>query len=568
MWSLALNTSVYFAFLSSVEVRLLDLGLSTGAASHSPLLQAGGFIGYSTDANDDYLVVGAPFVNEGNGAVIGFEQKWFSYDYKPSNAFVSGTSSDGEQTGPVGRAVAVMDDVALVGMPFAHCMVRDTHINYCGRVTMYDIDTGKVLRELLADDLTDGANFGYAITTSDDKFVVGAPSHSNGVGRVWIYSIKGRGSNMAVTTIGVLSSPDESDGADFGAAIAFTGENLFVGSPGSISAGYGNAGLVHIYFYDESLGGWTFLLSVGPSNPVNNGRFGASLSADGNFLAVGSVLGNGVSSHSGTTHVYTTIEMDGITTWALRQVLYAHDGVTGDYFGCSVAVSGSYIAVGACNEAGKILASGKVWQESDGYLCGDTSSSECTPLQDAYVLTGNSVGAVYIYKTEEQSGPFKPHVKILGSRTSNSFFGYSLSFYSNRLFIGAPGAPSSADADVSAVASGAIYLATVGPTMDLASAASFAKTFPLVTGGLLAGLLFVMFIIWGASTTKLNISARAPPAETSSHALLSEASERSSIALSDLESSLSLPAADPTTQTVSKPTSSVRVEGWRPRVAQ
>ncbi|MDD2656510.1 MAG: FG-GAP repeat protein, partial [Patescibacteria group bacterium] len=76
------------------------------------------------------------------------------------------------------------------------------------------------------------------------------------------------------------------------------------------------------------------------SNGVTNDCFGYSIGSDGNWAVVSSVCKD---SQKGAVYVY---HWDG-NSWTESQILTASDGVAGDYFGYSVAISGDYIIVGS-----------------------------------------------------------------------------------------------------------------------------------------------------------------------------------------------------------------------------
>jgi len=78
-------------------------------------------------------------------------------------------------------------------------------------------------------------------------------------------------------------------------------------------------------------------------------RLGAvSISDDGNTLAVGAYGAN----DKGAAYVYfRLVAGSGLSKWSQRAKLIAKDGKAGDLFGCSVAISGDVIIVGAAGSA-------------------------------------------------------------------------------------------------------------------------------------------------------------------------------------------------------------------------
>jgi FG-GAP repeat len=80
---------------------------------------------------------------------------------------------------------------------------------------------------------------------------------------------------------------------------------------------------------------------------ATNDQFGTSVSISGDYAIVGAYLKNiGSNSDQGQAYIFKRTG----TTWIDQGILVAPDGISGDLFGRSVAISGEYVIVGAYNK--------------------------------------------------------------------------------------------------------------------------------------------------------------------------------------------------------------------------
>lgn len=169
----------------------------------------------------------------------------------------------------------------------------------------------------------------------------------------------------------------------------------------------------------------------------------ASVAVDGSTMVVGahgesSARGtpptNNGALGSGAAYVY---ERDG-NRWRQVQMLKAPNADEGDRFGGAVAVSGDYIAVGACMEDGAATA-----------INGDQTSN-----------TAAEAGAVYVYRRVGQAWVFDAYIKAPNAEAGD-YFGSSVALDGNTLVVGAPvedGGANMNPADNSVPFSGAVYV--------------------------------------------------------------------------------------------------------------
>ncbi len=162
---------------------------------------------------------------------------------------------------------------------------------------------------LKAHQVTDGDAFGLYVAVDGDTVVVGAPYEDSG-------------------TTGVNSTPDESV-ADAGAAYVFV-----------------RSGTI-----------WSQQAYLKAQQVTTDDRFGAVVAVSGDTIVVGALFEDsattGINStpdegaaNAGAAYVFVR---NG-TVWSQQAYLKASQVTAGDWFGCSVAVSGETVVVGAANE--------------------------------------------------------------------------------------------------------------------------------------------------------------------------------------------------------------------------
>lgn len=148
------------------------------------------------------------------------------------------------------------------------------------------------------------------------------------------------------------------DGDDFGTSVAISDEYIVVGAPSA------NSNKGRVYVYAKGTGEtWTAYAGnpIVPQIQSSNDYFGCSVAISGNTIAVGA---RGRNSSKGAVYIFTKDTDTG--EWEETTTLLASDGSAGDQFGGDVSMSGGYLAVGA-----------KFWDSDEGDV---------------------SAGAVYLFK--------------------------------------------------------------------------------------------------------------------------------------------------------------------------
>ena len=139
-----------------------------------------------------------------------------------------------------------------------------------------------------------------------------------------------------------LTATDGAAGDYFGESIAVSGNTVVVGAPQHTVGSNSTQGAAYVFV--QSGGTWSQHAELTASDGGAFDEFGSSVAADGNTVVVGAGWRT-VGSNNSQGAVYVFVESGG--TWSQQAELTASDGGAYNYFGRSVALSGSMVVVGA-----------------------------------------------------------------------------------------------------------------------------------------------------------------------------------------------------------------------------
>lgn len=198
---------------------------------------------------------------------------------------------------------------------------------------------------------TNGATpdyFGQSIAVSGNTVVVGAPQHTVGSNKIQGAAYVFVQSGGTWTEQAELIASDGAPFDQFGSSVAANGSTVVVG------AGWRTVGLNNsqgaVYVFVQSGGTWSQQAELTASDGGAYNYFGRSVALSGSTIVVGApgypTVGSNVA--QGAAYVFTQSG----TNWSQQAKLTASDGVAYDEFGFSVAISGSTALLGApCHPA-------------------------------------------------------------------------------------------------------------------------------------------------------------------------------------------------------------------------
>jgi hypothetical protein len=193
-------------------------------------------------------------------------------------------------------------------------------------------------QRLMAPNSSDEDHFGHAVALSADATcaVVGASDANSMQGAVYVFSRASGASSFSYSER--LTSDPEQSGALFGQHLAISSDWLAVGAFGW------NSSTGAAFMFSQSGSVWTQTQILSAHDGVVNDEFGhsAAMSSGGAIFATGAAKKD---ASQGQAYIFSRTG----NTWAQQAAINASDGVAGDNFGSTVAVSGDaqVVAVGA-----------------------------------------------------------------------------------------------------------------------------------------------------------------------------------------------------------------------------
>ncbi|MGO9114013.1 MAG: putative Ig domain-containing protein [Thermoguttaceae bacterium] len=195
--------------------------------------------------------------------------------------------------------------------------------------------------ELTASDGTAQAAFGCTVAISGNTVLVAS---SNLECASYVFTQPGSGwTNMTQTA--KLTASDGAYPDDLGDSVAISGNTLVVGAPEATVGSNVEQGAA--YVFSESGTGWANMTQVAKltaSDGTADDGFGISVSISGNTIVVGQYAGN--TTRHGAGYVFTE-PASGWANMTQTAKLTASDSTVSYEFGCSVAISGNTVVIGA-----------------------------------------------------------------------------------------------------------------------------------------------------------------------------------------------------------------------------
>ncbi|HUP92164.1 MAG TPA: Calx-beta domain-containing protein [Solimonas sp.] len=243
----------------------------------------------------------------------------------------------------------------------------------------------------------------------------------------------------------------------FGISVALSGDTALVGAnQDDITAGGTNAGSATVFTRSGSV--WSQQQQLTASDGRSNDRFGLSVALSGDTALVGArdddtAAGNGAGS------AYVFVRSAGL--WTQQQQLTASDGLSGDGFGASVALSGDTALVGAnfdtltsptrsaAGSAYVFVRSAAVWTQQQKLTASDALANDQfgnsvalsgdTALVGAWfddTAGGTNAGSAYVF--ERSAGLWTQQGQLIASDGSPDNFGISVALSGDTALVGAP----------------------------------------------------------------------------------------------------------------------------------
>lgn len=308
--------------------------------------------------------------------------------------------------------------------------------------TVRNAAIGKLMAKLHDPAATIGDKFGDKVSVS--IAVIGAPNTNSSAGAAYIY-VKGA-SGWPKKPTATLADPGATSGDDFGTAVAVSGETVVVGAD-SPSNGPGAA-----YIYVEGSSGWSTRPTVTLVDPTATAGdyFGNSVAVSGKTVVVGA---DAALNGPGAAYIY----VKGASGWPRRPTVALADptATSGDSFGISVAVSGRTVVVcdaTANSDRGAAYiyvrrASG--WPNKPTATLANPAGKRYEYFGFSVAVSGSTIvvgdwptpsgaGVAYIYVNGSSGWPTTPTVTLFDPKTAGGgSFGFSVAVSGTIAVVGA-----------------------------------------------------------------------------------------------------------------------------------
>lgn len=360
------------------------------------------------------------------------------------------TAPDGAANDFFGIAVALNDDVALVGSHLDNAEHPDS-----GSAYLFNTTTGNLIRKLTAPDGAAGDLFGRSVALNSDIALVGSVLDNGRIGSAYLFDA------TTGNPIRKLTAPDGAADDRFGLAVALNGDVALIGSYLDDDNGV-NSGSA--YLFDTTTGDLVSKLTAPDGAPVD--WFGFSVALSGDVALIGSTGDGG---EAGSAYLFNT------TTGNLIRKLTAPDGEFSDQFGYSVALDGDVALIASIydNDNGSNSGSAYLFDITTGDLISKLTAPNGASFDQfgfsvalngdlalvSSIFDNEEAGSAYVFDTT--TGDFISKLTAPDS-AADDWFGYSVALSGDSALVG-----SIFDND-NGPGSGSAYLFTVPEPASLA----------------------------------------------------------------------------------------------------
>jgi len=257
-----------------------------------------------------------------------------------------------------------------------------------------------------------------------------------------------------------LTSSDGQAGDEIGISVAVCGSTVVVGASEFNSSTIGAA-----YVFVKGANGWadmTQKAKLTASDAASGALFGSSVACSGSTIVVGAPHATvGSNAYKGEAYVFVEPKGGWVNMTETARLTSA-DGKGDDFFGYSVAESGTRIVIGAPQASGKVVAQGKAYifvEPKGGWKTTSHFNAELTAsnaqfdngLGVSVSINGNTVvagaagansvqGAAYVFVEPSSGWKTTSHFNAeltASDGLSDAAFGYCVSVSGNTIAIGA-----------------------------------------------------------------------------------------------------------------------------------
>ncbi len=339
-------------------------------------------------------------------------------------------ASDGAANNQFGYSVSISGDTALIGAAMAD--------SGQGAAYLFSKSNGvwTQVSRIAASDGAAGDNFGWSVSLSGSKALIGARAANSNRGVAYVFN----GAGSSWTQAAKLVASDGAADDRFGNAVAIDGSTALISavtaSPNGVN--WQGAG----YVFTESGGTWTQAAKLVASDGAGNDQLGITVALEGDTAVMAAPL---KSMFAGAAYVFTG------PSWTQTQKIVAADAGPFSAFAASVSLQGSTMVLGANLAAGSVGAayvfnkSGASWTQQQkltisdgepGFNFGVSVDIDGNALVIGADRANGANGAAYVF--QNTAGNWAQSKKLAASDAqSQSGFGYTVSIDDGVVLVGA-----------------------------------------------------------------------------------------------------------------------------------
>ncbi len=278
-------------------------------------------------------------VNDWNQTIIGSSGNRASYDgaVHVFNMDSNGTHSYLEKIDPpisgkvgqFGYSLSTSGDKLLIGAP--------DDDNFTGFVYAYNRESNGSynLAQIINSYSNLGDSFGWDLSVSNQYLAASSrQTNNNGSGKVSI--LENNGSEWVL--ISSLFADDNQSDDEFGYSIQLSGSRLITGAPKADANGT-DSGAAYIFERNES--GWFQTAKLFPSGLSANDEFGYSVAIEDDLAYVGARQKDGNATNAGAVYIFKLVGAN----WVETRQIYPPQDVSNQYYGSDIRVNGDILAV-------------------------------------------------------------------------------------------------------------------------------------------------------------------------------------------------------------------------------
>ena len=347
------------------------------------------WFGFSVATTADVAIVGARH-HATDGAAYVFHRDYGGTDQW--GEITKLTASDNGFQASFGSSVAIDGDVAVVGARYDSEAAEDAGAAYVFYRDQGGTDAWGEVAKLIASDAQALDNFGSPVAIDGDVIIAGADAENAGgsdAGAAYVF-YRDQGGTDAWGEVVKLTASDPQALDRFGRSVALSGTVAIVGADGKNTADDWS-GAAYVFYRDQGgMDSWGEVVKLTASDPAEGERFGVSVAIEGDVAVVGADASLPYTGDPGAAYVFYR-DQGGQDAWGEVVKLTASDASVEDYFGASVALSGTLAIVGADGEGpgGSQIGAAYLFSRDQG---GTDSWGEVTKLTASDGAAGDLFG--------------------------------------------------------------------------------------------------------------------------------------------------------------------------------